>query len=366
MTDGKRVYIAATRQNDGKTIVSLGLFAALKKRFKKVGYIKPVGQHYLVVNGKKIDKDAVLIDQVYQPNGKLSDMSPIAVPHGFTEDYILRGKKEVLVRRIKQSFRNIQKENNFVLIEGTGHAGVGSVFDLSNSEVASQLKARVIIVSIGGIGRPIDEIMLNKAMFDQKGVEVLGVIINKVQEKKLKKIARFVTAGLARKKIEVLGIIPYREVLSSPTMRQLLEDLDGKLLGGANGLDNALHRMIIGAMPPHEALGYFGRGTLLITPGSREDLILAALSGSLGGHAGAYGVSGIILTGKITPHKHVQRIISSFDIPIVQVRADTFSVASYIHDLIIKIRSTDTEKIRAIEELIENYVDIDRIMRKLV
>ncbi len=38
------VFIAATRQNDGKTITCLGLIAALKKRLDNVGYIKPVGQ----------------------------------------------------------------------------------------------------------------------------------------------------------------------------------------------------------------------------------------------------------------------------------------------------------------------------------
>ena len=364
MSDQKnKVFIAATRQNDGKTIVSLGLYAALRKRIKKIGYIKPVGQHYLVVDGKKIDKDAVLINSVYHPAGQLQDMSPIAVPHGFTENYIKHGKKEVLSRRIKKSFRDIQKVNDFVLIEGTGHAGVGSVFDLSNSDVASLLRAKVIIVSIGGVGKPIDEIMLNKAMFDAKGVEVLGVIINKVHENKIKKISRLVKAGLARKKIELLGVIPYREVLSSPTMEQLLEDLEGKLLGGKDALNNSIHRMIIGAMPPHEALGYFGKGTLLITPGSREDLILAAISGSLGEHVETYGVSGIILTGKITPHRHVLRLISGYNIPIIQVKADTFSVASYIHDLIVKIRPTDTDKIRATEELVEKYVAIDRVMK---
>ena len=358
----KKIYIAATRQNDGKTIVSLGLFAALRKCFKKIGYIKPVGQHYMVINGKKIDKDAFLINQAYHPAGKLADSSPVAVPRGFTEAYIKHGKKEALVRRIKSAFHNIQKESDFVLIEGTGHAGVGSVFDMSNSDVASLLHSKVILVSIGGIGKPIDEIMLNKAMFDQQGVEILGVIINKVREKKLEKISRLVKAGLARKKIELLGVIPYRESLSSPTMQQLLEDMDGKLFGGEEQINNAIHRMIIGAMPPHEALGYFGKGTLLITPGSREDLILADLSGSLGGHAEAYGVSGIILTGKITPHKHVLKIISGFDIPIIQVKADTFSVASYIHDLIVKIRPTDTDKIKATEALVEKHVDIDRIL----
>ena len=52
------VYIGATRQNDGKTITCLGLISAFKKRVDRVGYIKPVGQRYVEVNGHKIDEDA--------------------------------------------------------------------------------------------------------------------------------------------------------------------------------------------------------------------------------------------------------------------------------------------------------------------
>ena len=44
----KKIFIAATMQNDGKTTVSLGLIAALKKRFERIGFIKPIGQRYLV------------------------------------------------------------------------------------------------------------------------------------------------------------------------------------------------------------------------------------------------------------------------------------------------------------------------------
>ena len=53
------IYIAATRQNDGKTMVSLGLLSALRKRVKSIGYIKPVGQQYQIIGGKMIDKDAM-------------------------------------------------------------------------------------------------------------------------------------------------------------------------------------------------------------------------------------------------------------------------------------------------------------------
>ncbi|NBV85510.1 MAG: hypothetical protein EBS01_04445 [Verrucomicrobia bacterium] len=39
-----RIYVAATRQDDGKTTCCLGLYAALERKFPRIGYIKPVGQ----------------------------------------------------------------------------------------------------------------------------------------------------------------------------------------------------------------------------------------------------------------------------------------------------------------------------------
>ena len=60
----KKFFIAATHQNDGKTTVSLGLIYCLKKLFKKIGFIKPVGQRYLIEQGYKVDEDSILIDYV--------------------------------------------------------------------------------------------------------------------------------------------------------------------------------------------------------------------------------------------------------------------------------------------------------------
>ena len=67
-----------------------------------------------------------------------------------------------------------------LLIEGTGHAGVGAVIGLSNAVVASMLGAPAMIISEGGVGRPIDEIVLNASLFAAHGVEVAGAIVNKV------------------------------------------------------------------------------------------------------------------------------------------------------------------------------------------
>ena len=122
-----RVFIAATRQNDGKTTTSLGLIAALQKHFPRIGYIKPVGQRFVEIEEQKIDEDSILMDAVYQLNCPLVDMSPIAVEPAFTRKYLQSANNESLVNRIKHAFDRVAWEKDFVLCEGSGHAGVGSV-----------------------------------------------------------------------------------------------------------------------------------------------------------------------------------------------------------------------------------------------
>src|SRR5205823_15080391 len=73
-TETPRVFIAATRQNDGKTTSSLGLLAAMQKYYPRIGYIKPVGQRFVEVEEQKIDEDIVLMDRVYQLNCPLVSM----------------------------------------------------------------------------------------------------------------------------------------------------------------------------------------------------------------------------------------------------------------------------------------------------
>src|ERR1700734_2141423 len=194
-TTTPRVFIAATRQNDGKTTTSLGLIAALQKHFPRVGYIKPVGQRFVEIESEKIDEDSVLMDSIYRINTPLVDMRPIAVEPDFTRKYLQAANNEALVKRIQKSFDRVAWEKDFVLCEGSGHAGVGSVFDLSNAQVAKILGAKVVIVSQGGIGKPIDEVYLNQAVFEREGVEVIGVILNKVTPDKLDYVTEFARRG---------------------------------------------------------------------------------------------------------------------------------------------------------------------------
>src|SRR5450759_3759581 len=139
-TTTPRVFIAATRQNDGKTTVSLGLIAALQEHFPRIGYIKPVGQRFVEIEEQKIDEDIVLMDAVYRLNCPLVDMSPIAVEPAFTRKYLESANNEALVQRIQNAFDRVAWEKDFVLCEGSGHAVEGVLDALDQRFVVRRFK----------------------------------------------------------------------------------------------------------------------------------------------------------------------------------------------------------------------------------
>lgn len=362
-TTTPRVFIAATRQNDGKTTASLGLLAALQKMYPRIGYIKPVGQRFVEVAEHKIDEDTVLMDSVYQLNCPLVDMSPIAVEPDFTRKYIESSNYDALVKRIQKAFDRVAWEKDFVLCEGSGHAGVGSVFDLSNAQVAKILGAKVVIVTRGGIGKPIDEVALNQALFEKAGVEIIGVIINKVTTEKMEYVADFARRGLKRIGLDLLGVIPHHRILSRPTLRSILEELDAEQLNHSKQLNNLVEDVVVGAMGANNAVQFFQPGVLVITPGDREDIILAAAT-TLSGK-GLSRLAGIVLTGNLRPSDSVLKLIREMSYPVLLAKEDSYEVASKVHDLIVKTRPDDLEKIALIRDLIAKHVDVKRVLESI-
>ena len=358
-----RVFIAATRQNDGKTTTSLGLIAALQQYFPRVGYIKPVGQRFVEIAEQKIDEDTVLMDSVYQLNCPLVDMSPIAVEPDFTRKYLQTSNNEALVKTIKKAFDRVAWEKDFVLCEGSGHAGVGSVFDLSNAQVARILRAKVVIVTQGGIGRPIDEVALNQALFEKEGVEIIGVIINKVLGTKIDYISDFARCGFKRRGLELLGVIPHQPILPRPSVDCIKEELNAELLSKPENMDKLVEDVVVGAMGAQNAMNFFKRGILLITPGDREDIILAACTGL--DARPEERMAGIVLADALRPSPSLLKVIRSMPIPVLLTPEDSYSVASKVHDLIVKTRPSDAGKISLIRDIIAKNVNVQRIVELL-
>ena len=360
----KRIFLAATGQNRGKTTTSVGLTAAIRERGLRLGFLKPVGQRYLVVDGTRADEDAVLMKEVFDLPDTLNDMSPVTLPRGFTTDFIMGRIGEDLEAQVVTAFGRVAEGKDLVVMEGTGHAGVGAVINLSNARAAAMLRSPVIIVSEGGVGRPIDEIVLNHALFAAHGVEVLGAVVNKVDVESHPHLPDVLVRGLAQHGIELLGCIPYSEFLANPSLELIVTHLDGELVSGRAEPGRTIGHVAIGAMQADHAMEHLSDRTLLITPGDREDMLRAALEANR--RAGERPlVSGIILSGGYGPSDSLLAALRDADLFAYLVKSDTYRTAQAVDEILVKTHASDTEKIATIIELVRGAIDVDRLLARL-
>lgn len=384
----RQVYLAATGRNRGKTTVSLGLLAALIDKGMDTGFTKPVGQRYAVIDEVPADEDAILMKELFGLQDPFVDMSPVHIPRGFTKAFIKGEVVEDLGARIDFAHRNLSG-HEMLLIEGTGHAGVGAVVGLSNADVAARMRAPVVIVSEGGVGRPIDEIVLNQALFARRGVPLVGAIINKVDVAADPSLPEVLERGLALHGIDLLGILPYKPVLSYPTLSMILEQMHGELLSSGEDMDRHIEHVAIGSGQARHVLEKVGPGSLLIVQGDREDVIQAVIAANetqkeLNKEPGlldrlrsrpTFGrepedpearlLAGIVFTNDRRPTARDIEALRGAGIFSLLMPDEIYPMASQLHNLLIKTHSGDRVKIEAIKQLVAENLDIDALLRKL-
>lgn len=361
-----RLFVAATRQNDGKTTTCLGLFSALQTRLKEVGYIKPLGQRFVKFHEHLIDEDTILFNHTYDIHTPLESMSPVAIDSEFTRRFIdaPESVRPLLVDKIVRAFDRSAYEKDAIIIEGSGHAGVGSICGLSNAEVAKLLGAKAIIVSRGGIGKPVDEIALNKSLFDRFGVEVVGAILNKVDPSHRSVVENYTAKALERLGVPLLGMLPTTKSLACPSLSQVVNVIHGNWLNGkAYGAQNRIREVVIGAMTASRLVDYIKPGTLLITQGDREEILLLAIATSA--VAGSKPPSGIILTRGIQPAPHIMKMLTQTNIPLVITNEESYTVASNINSMTVKTMPEDDDKIPFIQKMVTENIDLETILQAL-
>ena len=100
----KKIFIAATGQHCGKTTISLSLMHLARKKYARVGFIKPIGPKLFVLDGVQMDMDAALIASIYGLEKDRRLMSPVVLDRGYTKRY-LSGEipSEMPLEKIKQA-----------------------------------------------------------------------------------------------------------------------------------------------------------------------------------------------------------------------------------------------------------------------
>lgn len=359
----KAIFVAATGQNVGKTTICLGMIAALKKKITKLGFMKPVGQqHEKVGQNLLVDKDVVLFKEYFQLPTDYVDMSPIIFPQGFTRDY-LDGKTRTsaLKEKIHASFEKISSQNDFTIVEGTGHVGVGSIVNLSNASVAASLGLDIVIIAKGGIGSAFDELALNKELCDHVGVKIRGVILNKVLDEKNAMISTYIKKALTRWDIPLIGCVPYNQFLSTPSMEDFEILFNTKLLSAEQYHYCHFQTIRLVATSVETFKERIFPNQLIVTPATREDIILALIE-QRKLFQNQDPPHGLILTGRHPPLPFLITQLKQAEIPSLYAAYSSYEAMRMITSFTAKIRKEDISKVQKAIELVENNIDFSVII----
>ena len=356
----KKIFIAATGQNCGKTTTSIGLMHLAQKKYGRVGFIKPLGPKPATFHRCTVDKDAALIAQVFGVEKELRWMSPVVV-YPDTTRKVVDGEisPNELQERIMRACDELEKKCDFIIVEGSGHPGVGSVMKTSNARIARMLNAPVLMVTGGGLGNVVDKICMGLALFEKEGVEVRAVLANKLMPEKRDRTLDYLTRALADEKMTVIGGVNYHPVLANPTLRRVSRLLGLPLQGNRRDVGRIIHHVQIGAASTQRVTELIGETSLVIVTSSRDEL-LVTLANLYKIPAYRSRIAGLVIPGIAPVSTITQMILDRSNIPYMRTQQfTTAELYRMITEDVSKITAADSEKLDLIRKLAETNIDFD-------
>lgn len=359
----KAIYITTIEPNSGKSIVSLGLMQVLLGKAAKVGYFRPIIDDF---EEGKIDNHINTVITYFNLDLKFEDA------FAFTRSEVIRKKNEdkddEIIGKIIEKYKAIEERFDFVLIEGTSFAGEGSIIEFDiNLLIAKNLGVPAIILA-SGVGKTMEDLVGSLQIaydsFRDKGVKVLSVIANKVEPQNQSWVVSELEKHLPSEVI--VNAIPLNPILANPSIKEIVDELDGKVLFGESFINNQAGYFSVGAMQLRNYLTYIKENGLVITPGDRADIILGALQANIS--ANYPSISGIVLTGGLIPEDSIIKLIEGLSdvVPVISVKEGTFSVTNRIGAIKSQIYAQNTQKIRTSIKDFENNVQGETLVERLI
>lgn len=357
------IYIASTEPYCGKTLIALGLTNMLAGKTKKIAYFKPVINES-PAKGKDIHIETIATH--FELSVPYEDMFV------FTRDEVLQHRSEgntaLVIDKIIAKYKKLEESHDFVLVEGTDFMGEGLAFEFdANISIARNLGIPAILI-MNASGNNIDEIanniLSNYKSFADKEVQVLAIVANKVNPLIRDDLNTLLCKRLPK---DVLcSTIPTNKNLGNPTMKEICDAVNGTVLFGQNLLTNQVDHEIVGAMQLRNCLLRLKENTLIITPGDRGDIILAALQANLSKNYPK--IAGLILTGGLEPEAPIIQLIEGLQtvVPIIQVETGTFETVNLVGSTQSSIYPDNKEKIELAIATFDKYIDTKAFEDKLI
>ncbi|HJA77975.1 MAG TPA: phosphate acetyltransferase [Candidatus Desulfovibrio intestinavium] len=357
------LYLTATGPLSGKTAAALGIMHMLNLSMRDVAIFRPI------INTPQMtdrDPDIQLMMEQFKLRQDYTDT--FVYTHEEARKVINRGDHDLVIETIIKQFKKLQAEHEFVFVEGTDFLGKDAVYEFElNAEIASNLGCPVMLVVNGD--HPADDLRqsLQNVMdtMEENSLEVIATIINRahLSQMELDEIRDALSDENHR---ALVYAIPDDPTIAKATMYDVKKSLGAEVLYGANRLDTMVGSYIIAAMHIDNFLKYVEKDQLIITPGDRTDILLAAICTRMS--SAKPDIAGVLLTGGMRPPQPICELIEGWTnspLPILMTDMLTYQSVMALHEVSGYIEPTDARKINTVLGLFTHHVNTKEISKRL-
>ncbi|MDO7135466.1 phosphate acetyltransferase [Algibacter lectus] len=360
----KGIYVATIEPNSGKSVIVLGLMRMLLGKTAKVGYFRPIIEDLEV---GEMDNHINTVVSHFEID--INYKNTFAFTRNEVLDLYNQGKSGKVIDEIIKKYKYLESRFDFVLVEGTDFSHENSSLELDiNILISKNLSLPVIIVSQGDkkdLKSIVDSVQLAHDTFKGE-VDVLSLVTNKVDVDQISILKEKLQKRINTDTDTNITVIPKIKSLASPTIKEIVKNLNGNVLFGKDMVNNQAENFSVGAMQLRNYLTHLKENALVITPGDRADIILGALQAHISKNYPK--ISGIVLTGGLIPEESILKLIEGLSsvVPIISVKSGTFSVTNTIGKIKSKIYADNIEKIEMSIATFEKHVDTDKLSNDLI
>ena len=360
----KNLFITATEARSGKSAICLGVMEILLRNVERVGYFRPLIN---TSHSQRTDNNIELISAYYKLCIPPEEM--YAYTSTEASNMLALRKYDQLLDGILHKYKELEKHYDFILCEGTDLEGSTASFEFDiNAEIANNLGCPVLLVANAHnkyLEETIRPIEMSIESLNSKGCNLIATIINRTDKEHTDELVSLLKNRVLRPD-QAIYTIENEPTLGNPTIGEIAELLNAKILYGEDQLNRHVHSFTIAAMQLRNFLTRISHGTLIITPGDRADVIVACLSSVAS--MSSPNISGIMLTGGLLPEKAICDLIEGFTnmIPIISVEQDTFPSARIIDNVHAIISPKNPRKIIKALEVFEKNIDVEELGKKII
>lgn len=370
------ILLVPTGRGIGLTSAGLGLLKALDYLGMKAGFMKPFLQDDSHDSQHTLDSSSDLIRHAFGLT------PPPSIPRERVERMMNSGNVDDLMEEVVTNFHQLEEDYNVVICEGLVPTEEVSYASQVNFALATALDAKVIFVSMADTENPkqlADKLDVHARIFGGlNGERTLGSILMRAKnvpntfdtqpvapgEAILDLDSEFISAmqshspSFATDQYHLIGVVPFSNSLSVPRTWDIAQQLNATWLNEGEAKQRRVLKTSLTARTISRVGEIFTRGTLVVTPGDRDDLLLATAMASMND----IPMAGIVLTGGIIPNDTVFELCQpalKTGLPIMSVHTDSLETVTNLSTISNEIPKDDAERAETVARFVAAHIDLD-------